>query len=134
MAVADLPEVYGGPYADEIDNLMAEVNKAKLEERKPDFNEATKDWATISAGAKKWIKDRPDIKFKTAVGPFVRNVKVDYEADEKAGVNKFPEIVDGGGTKAAKEDEDNSAKSESSNTTAQPGNPEAKDVLEGLFQ
>lgn len=127
-SIDDIEEVYGGPYGDESDALIAEVNDAKREKRKPNFAEVIKDWKTISSGAKKWIKDRPDIKSKPPVGPFVKNVEVDYEHEEKHGINKFPEIKDGGGIKPETEQE--AVKSEFDSSSAQPANPDASETPE----
>lgn len=99
MALADIPVVYGGPFADETDSLQAEINKAKDESRRPNFSKTTENWETISAGAKKWLKEREDF-ITVEAEPIVENVVVDYAADEAAGTTQPPAVEDTSNTSA----------------------------------
>lgn len=73
MAIADLPEVYGGPYGDEIDAFLKEVALANATNRTPDFDTVTANWKTISAGAKSWLENHDKVVVPP-VGKFNENV------------------------------------------------------------
>jgi hypothetical protein len=61
--------VYGGPYADETAAITAESQKEK-----PNFDELTKEWKTISNGALAYI-EQVQLPIKAPVGKFIQNVK-----------------------------------------------------------
>lgn len=93
MAVADIPVVYGGPFADETDVLQAEINQAKAEGRRPNFSKVTENWISISAGTKQWLKEREDF-ITVDPEPIVENVQVDYENPDEPSLNITPDVVD----------------------------------------
>jgi hypothetical protein len=89
MAISDLPVVYGGPFADETDALQQEINVAKVEERRPNFSKITANWESISAGTKKWLKEREDF-IVVEPEPIVENVVIDYDKQD----NFVPAVED----------------------------------------
>lgn len=74
--------VYGGPYANEADA----ITKESLKEN-PDFAELTKDWKTISQGAKDYI-EQVQKPVEKREGVFISN----YVEDEKEEV-EVPAVV-----------------------------------------
>lgn len=74
--------VYGGPYANEADA----ITKESLKEN-PDFAELTKDWKTISQGAKDYI-EQVQKPVEKPEGVFITN----YVEDEKEEV-EVPAVV-----------------------------------------
>jgi len=74
--------VYGGPYADETAAITAESQKEK-----PNFDELTKEWKTISNGALAYI-EQVQLPIKAPVGVFIENVK--FEEKEEV---EIPAVV-----------------------------------------
>ena len=93
MTIANIKEVYGGPYHEETDLIIRENELAKVENREPDFDSLFVERGFISSGAKHFILELVHPS-DPPVGPFITNVEVDYKAEEENGVNRFPEVVE----------------------------------------
>lgn len=72
MAKKAPKEVYGGPYAQESNAIIAESRKEK-----PNYDALISNWETISAGALAFIEKNKE-GFEKPVGEFVENVIIEH--------------------------------------------------------
>jgi hypothetical protein len=77
MSVKKPETVYGGPYAQESDAITAESLK-----KKPDYERLISGWKTVSQGALDFIASQPHKEPEAPEGPFVENVKIDYDKED----------------------------------------------------
>jgi hypothetical protein len=71
-------EVYGGPYAQESNAIIAEGQKDK-----PDYDGLIANWETISGGALAFIEKQKE-GFEKPVGVFVENVVIEHPSLENS--------------------------------------------------
>ena len=79
--MADLPVVYGGPYAHETDAIRREINVAKEMDRKPNFDEVVKDWTEISQGAIEYLKVNGEPEIIDGPSQLFQNVLFEVEPE-----------------------------------------------------
>ena len=77
MSVKKPETVYGGPYSQETDAIVEESLK-----KKPDYEKLISGWKTVSQGALDFIASQPHKEPESPEGPFVENVKIEYDKED----------------------------------------------------